>query len=154
MDLDSLKGERAKKAWREKRLAAAAAESQRAAREKDLKTFVLGLVFEHIKLRPEGYVVADPAKDRPLHRFRDRAFEAYLSLHADVKAWLAGEAGKALGKLVDERRHDEVAKLLGKAREGIEALRRATDLPEEKEHYSRELEAIRKLADEHRVKLG
>ncbi|HEY3448141.1 MAG TPA: tubulin-like doman-containing protein [Myxococcales bacterium] len=154
VDLESLKGERAKKAWREKRLAAAAAETVRAAREKDLKQFVLGLVFEHIKLRPEGYAVADPAKDRPLHRFRDRAFEAYVALHADVKGWLAAEVGKALGKLVDERRHDELAKLLGKAREGVEALRRATDLPEEKDHYSRELDALQKLADEHRVKLG
>ncbi len=154
VDLDSLRGERAKKAWREKRLAAAAAESVRAAREKDLKVFVLGLLFELVKLRPDGWAVADPAKDRPLHRFRDRAFEAYLALHADVKGWLAAEVGKALGRLVEERRHEELSKLFSKAKESIEGLRRGTDLPEEKEHYSRELEALARLAEENRVKLA
>lgn len=154
VDMDSLKGERAKKAWMEKRRAAAAAESVRAAREKDLEVFVLGLAFELVKARPEGYVVADPAKDRSLHRFRDRAFEAFVGLHGDVKGWLAAEVGKAVGKLVDERRHGELAGLLAKAHESVETLRRATDLPEEKEHYGRELEAIRKIAEEHRVKVG
>jgi hypothetical protein len=154
VDLDSLKGPRAKRAWMEKRLAAAAAESLKAARDQDLEAFVLGVTFGLIQLKAEGYVVADPAKDRPLHKFRDRAFEAYAGLHPDVKGWLSQEANKALKRLVDDRRFDEVAKLLAQVRQGIEAERRRADLPEEKEHFARELKVLEKLAAENRVTLG
>lgn len=153
VDLDSLKGLRSKKAWMEKRLAEAAAASQRAAREQDLQTFVLGQVFGLVQKRADGYVVADPAKDRPLHKFRDRAFDAFVALHPDVKGWVAGEVAKAVRQLTDERRFDELAKLLTKARDGVEAERRGADLAEEKEHYGKELEALAAVAAANRVKL-
>lgn len=154
VDLDSLKGPRAKKVWMEKRLSAAAAAGARAAKEKDLQAFVLGMVFGFVQHKPEGYVVADPAKDRPLHKFRDRAFEAYAGLHADVKGWVAEEAVKSLKRLVEDRQFDELSKMFGKARDGIESERRRADLPEEKEHYSRELKALEDLAAENRVRMG
>jgi hypothetical protein len=154
VDLESLKGPRAKKAWMEKRLATAAAANLRAAREKDLQAFVLGMVFGQIQLKPEGYVVADPARDRALHKFRDRAFDAYASLHPDVKGWVVAETGKALKRLVEDRRFDELAALFSKARDGMETERRRADLPEEKDHFARELKALEALAGENRVKLG
>jgi hypothetical protein len=138
----------------EKRLAAAAADGAHASQEKDLRDFVLGTVFGLVQAKPEGYVVVDPAKDRPLHRFRDRAFAAYAALHPDVKRWVVQETAKSLRELVEDRRFDELAKAFAGVRDRLETERRRADLPEEKAHYARELEALEALAGENRVRLS
>jgi len=48
----------------------------------------------------------------------------------------------------------ELGALLSKTMETLETQRRAADLPEEKAHYSKELEVLKKVAVENRVPLG
>mgnify|MGYP002410386573 FL=1 len=153
IDLESLKGPRAKRLWMEKRLAAASMANKAKALDKELRDFVLATLFGQVVCREGVFVVADPVKVRTLHRFRDRAFEEFTRLHPDVKSWVVEEAAKALKALVEDRRTSELAAMLRERCQSLQVERRGTDTPEEKEHLTRELEALRAIAGAHRVTL-
>jgi hypothetical protein len=153
IDLESLKGPRSKRLWLERRLAAASAANKAEALDQEMQTFVLASLFGQVVLREGVFVVADPAKDRPLHKFRDRAFEEFSRLHGDVKSWVVEESTRALKLLVEDRRTAELTRLLKGCCERLEVERRGTDTPEEKEHLRRELDALKAIAGANRINL-
>lgn len=153
VDMESQKTDRSKKAWASRRASAQGqADAERSTR-KELVDFLLGTLFGQIIEKGGELVVVDPARERPLHRFRDRAFERYRSMDPEVKGWVAKEAAAALLRLLDDRRHEEVRQRLNGHKERLELLRRGTEHADEKEFFSRELEAVAQLAAEKQLRL-